>query len=114
MALPDAQLLDFLVVVLAIENVPLLGAFGDGAPLAFNLLPRRLVDLLFGGQQLFQDAPRFHTDGVRVFDKIHLVHRGQRVSHAVGQLVDFVTGESHSTALYFRTSSPFTFLNISW
>jgi hypothetical protein len=31
----------------------------------------------------------------------------------VGELVEFVAGDSHRTALYLRASSFFTFLNIS-
>jgi len=34
----DAQLFDFLVVVLAVEDGPLLGAFDDGPALAFDFL----------------------------------------------------------------------------
>ena len=41
------------------------------------------------------------------------VHVGQGVGDGVRQLVDLVAAESHSTALYLRTSSFFTFLNIS-
>jgi hypothetical protein len=31
----------------------------------------------------------------------------------VGQFIQLVAGDSHSTALYLRASSSFTFLNIS-
>jgi hypothetical protein len=31
----------------------------------------------------------------------------------VGELVEFVAGDSHSTALYLRANSVLTFLNIS-
>jgi hypothetical protein len=36
------------------------------------------------------------------------------VGNGAGQDVDFVAAESHSTALYLRTSSFFTLRNISW
>src|SRR6185437_17130792 len=73
-----------------------------------------LVQLFLFFQQLFQDAPHFHADGVAVLNKIHLLQRGQCVSHRVGQLVELIAREPHSTALYLRTSSFLTFLNISW
>ena len=38
---------------------------------------------------------------------------GQRVGHGVRQLVELVAADPHSTALYLRASSVFTFLNIS-
>ena len=41
------------------------------------------------------------------------VDLGQGVGHGVGQLVELVGADPHSTALYFLVSSVFTFLNIS-
>ena len=40
----DAELFDFLVVVLAVEDVPLLTAFGDDAALGLDLEAGGLVD----------------------------------------------------------------------
>ena len=78
-----------------------------------DLLPRRGVDLGFLGQQRFQRLARFLANGVAVFEEPHLVDLGQRVGHGVGQLVELVAADPHSTALYFLASSVFTFLNIS-
>ena len=45
--------------------------------------------------------------------KSHFVDLGQGIGHRVGQFVQLVARDSHSTALYLRASSFFTFLNIS-
>src|SRR5690348_3054896 len=109
-----AQFLHFLVVVLAVENVPFLGTFQDGALLVLDFLAGSGVNFGFLAKQFLQDAADFQADAVAVLDKLHFIHGGQRVSDGMGQLVDLVAVQSHSTALYLRTSSPFTFLNISW
>ena len=70
-----SQLLHFLVVVLAVEDVPLLAAFEDGALLAFDLLAGGLVDAGFLVQQVFENLADFQADGVAVFDEIHFVDR---------------------------------------
>ena len=49
-----------------------------------------------------------------VLQKLHFVHLGQGVGDHVRHLIHFVPAESHSTALYLRTSSFFTLRNISW
>ena len=64
-------------------------------------------------EQFFQDLADFQADGIAVFDEINLIDFGQRVGDHVGNLVDFVAADSHSTALYLRTSSLFTLRNIS-
>src|SRR6516165_5990017 len=107
------QLLDFLVVVLAVQDVPFLRAFQDGPALAFDLLPGGSVDLGFFGHQPFEDASGFEANSVAVFDEIHALHLGQRVGHGMRQLIDLLAADSHSTALYLRTSSFLIFLNIS-
>ncbi len=64
-------------------------------------------------QQRLQRLARFLADRVAVFEEPHLVDLGQRVGDGVGQLVQLVAADPHSTALYLRASSVFTFLNIS-
>src|ERR1039458_9078508 len=110
----DSQLLYFFVVVLAVEDVPFLGAFEDGAALAFDLLPGGSVEPGFLGHQQFQHAARFQADTIAVLEEVHVVQFGEGVGHSVRQLVDLFAAEPHSTALYFRTSSFLIFLNISW
>src|ERR1700679_3614539 len=102
-----SQLLPFFVVILTIENVPLLTAFEDGSLLILDLVPRRLIDLLFLVQYLFENLAHFQPDRVPVLDKVHIIHIGQRVRDHVRHLIYFVTAYSHSTALYLRTSSFF-------
>src|ERR1700730_12017809 len=109
----DSQLLNFLVVILAVENVPLLGAFEDGALLAFDLQAGGLVDSRFVIQKFFENLASFLADGVGVFDELDLVHLFEGVGDGARQHVDFVAAESHRTALYLRTSSLFTLRNIS-
>src|SRR5579864_1275507 len=109
----DAELLDFLVVVLAVEDVPLLRAFKDGPLLRIDLLASGYVDLGFLIEQLFQNLAGFLADGVGIFDKLNLVQLLQDVGNGAGQHVDLVAAESHRTALYLRTSSVFTLRNIS-
>src|SRR3954451_4948583 len=73
----NAELLDLVVVILAVHDVPLGGAFGDGALLAFDLLPGGSIDLLFLGQQLFHYFAYFQPDGVLIFNEFNVVHLGQ-------------------------------------
>src|ERR1700722_16516358 len=108
------ELLHFLVVILAVENVPFLRAFEDGALLAFDLLSCGLVDPLFVVEKAFENVAGFLGDGVGVFDEIDFVHLLQRIGDGPCQHIHFVAAQSHSTALYLRTSSLFTLRNISW
>src|SRR5205807_3873292 len=110
----DAKLLDFLVVVLAVQDVPLLAAFEDGAFLAFDFLAGGGVDLSFLVEQFLHQAANFEANGIPILEKVHFIHFGKSVRDYMRHLVNFVTIDPHSTALYLRTSSFFTFLNISW
>ena len=71
------------------------------------------VDSLFLIEQVFENLAGFLADGVGVFDELDFVHLLEHVGNGPGQNVDFVAAESHSTALYLRTSSVFTLRNIS-
>ena len=73
-----------------------------------------LVDSFFLIEQVFKNLPYFQTNGVTVFHKIHTVDLGQGVADHVCNFIHFVAANPHSTALYLRTSSLFTFRNISW
>ena len=78
-----------------------------------DLEPGCVVDPGLLVNSVFQRLARFLADGVAVLKETHLVDLGQRVGHRVGQLVQLVAVDPHSTALYFLASSVFTFLNIS-
>src|SRR5438270_5151910 len=91
----DAQLLHFIVVVLAVENVPFLRAFRDDPSLALDLLPGGSVDPELRGKKLFQNLASFHADGIAVLDEVHKIELRQRVSDGVRQLVDLVPRGSH-------------------
>src|SRR5439155_2068043 len=108
-----SKLLDFFVVVLTVEDVPFLTSFQNGAFLAFDFLPGRLVNSCFLVQQVLENFANFQADRVAVLDKAHFVEFGERVGHRVRDLIYLVTAQPHSTALYFRTSSRFTSRNMS-
>jgi hypothetical protein len=110
----DAELLYFLIVVLTVEDIPLLRAFEDRALLALDFLARGDVDSFFLVEQLFEYFAGFLPNRVGVFDEFDLVHLLEDVGNGSRQHVHFVAAESHSTALYLRTSSLFTLRNISW
>ena len=109
----DTELFDFLVVVLSVEDVPLLAAFGDDAALGLDLEAGGLVDARLLHEQIFERLAGFLADGIAVLEELALVGFGKHVGDYVGQLVQLVAGDSHSTALYLRASSILTFLNIS-
>ena len=64
-------------------------------------------------EQIFEHLADFQSNGVSVFDEVHLVQVRERVGNDMSQFVDLVAAQSHRTALYFRTSSFFTLRNIS-
>ena len=63
--------------------------------------------------RLLQSLARLLADGIAVLEEADLVDLGQCVGHGVGQLIELVAADPHSTALYFLASSALTFLNIS-
>ena len=89
-ALLYAELFHFLVVVLAVKDVPLLAAFEDGALLALDLQARGLVNSRLLVQQGFENLADFEANAVAVFDEIHFVEGGESVGDGVRQLIYFV------------------------
>ena len=78
------------------------------------ILSRAAVSIArFLRQQLLQSLARLLADRVAILQETDLVDLGQRIGHGVRQLVQLVAADPHSTALYLRASSVFTFLNIS-
>src|SRR5262249_34958227 len=107
----DTELAHFVVIVLPVEDVPLLRAFENDLALRGDLLPCRSVDHRFLSEQRLQRLARLLADRVAVFIETDLVDLGERIGHGVSQLVQLVAADPHSTALYLRASSVFTFLN---
>jgi hypothetical protein len=68
-----APLPHFLVVVLAVCDVPLLRAFQDDPALVGDLLPRHRVDLRLLGQQHLQRRARLLPDRVAILEESNLV-----------------------------------------
>ena len=93
----DSQFLDFIVVVLAIEDGPFLGTFDDGAALAFDFLAGSLIDARFLHEQIFENFSDFETDGIAVFDEVDVIHLSHRVGDGVGEFIDFVAAQAHGS-----------------
>ena len=109
----DSQPPNLIVVILAIENVPLLRTFDDNLALRTDLQTCCLINLGLLGKERFESLASFLPDCVSILKEIDFVYFSQGVGYRVGQFVQLVAGDSHSTALYLRVSSPLTFLNIS-
>jgi len=84
------ELFDFVVVVLAVEDVPLLRAFHDDLALGGDLLAGGGVDLGLFDEELFEGLAGLLPNGVAVFEEIALGDFGERVSYSVGEFVEFV------------------------
>jgi hypothetical protein len=91
----DAKLLDFFVVILAVQDRPFLGALDDGAALAFDFLASGLVDASFLHEKLFENFADFEADSVAVLDELDLIQVGDGVGDDVSEFVDFVAAQSH-------------------
>src|SRR5258708_32120303 len=87
------ELLNFLVVILAIEDVPLLRAFEDGPFLALDFLAGGHIDLRFLHEQRFENLAGFLPDGIGIFDELNFIHLLQHVRNGAGQHVNFVAAE---------------------
>jgi len=124
----EAELFHFVVVVLAVEDVPFLGALGDDAALGGDFLAGSGVDLDLFEEKLGKGLAGFLADGVSVLEEVDFVDFGEGIGDGVGELVELVVGDAsgvagldvgssahgtHRTALYLRASSCLTFLNIS-
>jgi hypothetical protein len=109
----EPKLLHFVVVVFPVEDLPLLGPFEDDLPLRRDLLPRCGIQLGLFGEQLLERLAGFLPDSVAIFQAVALRNFSESIRNGMGELIDFVARDSHSTALYLRANSFFTFLNIS-
>src|SRR5208282_4160167 len=95
----EAEFLDFLVVILAVENRPLFGALNNGAPLTFNFLASGLVDARFLHKECFENLADFEANGVAVFDELDLIQVSDGVGYDVGEFVDLVAAQSHGRTI---------------
>ena len=109
----EAEFLDLVVVVLAVEDVPFLRAFEDDLALGGNLLASRGVDFGLFEEQALEGFAGFLADGIAVFLEVDLVDFGKGVGDGVGELIELVARDSQRTALYCATSFCLIFLNIS-
>ena len=109
----QAEFFYLVVVVLAIEDVPLLATLKDDFALRGDLQTGCSVDPHLLQQELFECLAGLLTDGIAVLQEVALADLGQGIGNGVGELIHLVAGDPHNTALYLRASSIFTFLNIS-
>ena len=87
----DAQLLDLIVIVLAVEDLPLLRAFQDDLALVGDLQARRCVDSGLLGEQGGERFARFLADGVAILEEANLVDFGRSSALLIfSSVVDFV------------------------
>ena len=82
--------------------------------LGFDLGAGGLVHGFFFLKELFEDAAEFLANVIVRFEEVDVFAGGELLGGEGGELVDLVAAQSHSTALYFFTSSFLIFLNISW
>ena len=92
----DSEFLDFLVVILAVEDGPLFGAFDDGSALAFDFEAGGLVDASFLQEKFFENLANFEANRVPIFDEIDFIQVSHSVCDGVGELIDFVATQSQS------------------
>src|ERR1700674_3315918 len=90
----QSQLLDFIIVILAIEDRPFLGALNDGATLAFDFLASGLIDASLLHEKLFENLSQIEAARVAVLDELDLIHVSDSVGDNMGELVDFVADQS--------------------
>src|SRR5438477_12315386 len=91
----EAQLLYFFVVILAIEDVPLLAAFEDGALLVLTLLAGALIDSLLLIHHFVENLAHFQAYRIAIFDIVDFVHFVERVADHVRYSIPVAAADSH-------------------
>src|SRR5947209_11119588 len=138
-----AHVFQFLYVILALEDVPLLAAFDDFFFLRADLLANAGIDFFLFTQVVLEDLDDVLTNGVAVLDELHVVAGNEKICNLVGDADDFFPTQSHSAwgpqmsgvepaamsllarlgakrrsyrriSFRSRASCPLTFLYISW
>src|ERR1700753_798203 len=110
----DSKAFNFIVVILAVENLPLLRTFKNNLALRGDFVAGSGVDLCLFAQQRLKRLAGFLADGVAILVEAYLVHFGKSIGNSMRQLIKLVSADTHySTALYLRGSSFLTFLNLS-
>src|ERR1700748_1732561 len=79
----DAQFTHFVVVVLAVENVTLLGTLKDNFALRGDLRASGVVDGSFLSQERFKRLARLLADGIAILKETNLLDLGQRICHGM-------------------------------
>lgn len=86
----DAELFDFVVVILAVQNVPFLAAFYNRALLALDFLPCGLVNAFFVVEQLLQYFADLQPERIAVFHKFHFIHICKSVGNDMSGFIDLI------------------------
>src|SRR5580658_943188 len=91
----DAQFFQLFGIVFAVQQVPLLAAFGDLALLRPDLLPGQAVHLLLGGQNFGDIADDFEPHFVKIPLHAQLARLAQSHDDFVRHVVDLVARQLH-------------------
>src|SRR5271154_395692 len=82
-----AKLFYFFVVILPVEDVPLLTALLNDPPLRRNLLLGRCIDPHLFHEQLLQCLARLLANCIAVLEEVALLGFGEGIGDDMGQLV---------------------------
>src|SRR5882762_217181 len=85
----------FILIILFMEDIPLLAAFEDFFFLRSDFLADFQFNLLFVFQRSRQDLHHLLPNGVAVVDKFHFLAVHQHVRDLVREPYDFFAGEAH-------------------
>ena len=103
----------FFLVVLAVQHVPFVGAFDDGALLGLDLAADERVDRLVGLHLALDHAHDLLADLLRVREVLDRVVSVEVVQHGVRDLEDLLAAELHRMMPFSFASRFLTILNIS-
>src|SRR5436309_7872471 len=91
----DARAAKLILVILLVENVPLLAAFEDCFFLRSDSLAHFQLDLLFVFQRGRQNLHHLLPNGVAVVDEFHFLALNKHIRDLVRQPYNFFAGQAH-------------------
>jgi|SRR5579859_4637340 len=91
----NAQLAQFVVMVLFVKNIPLFPALGDRPLLGGYALANNDVYLRFFDLKIIEDFENFLTDSIAFLEDFHLIERVDGGHHLVRKLEYFFARHGH-------------------